>query len=160
MRCLSHTIMVTRSFHKKPYACNKTTLVHNANVYWDLQVHPLAIFEMYVKSPIKRGSSMMWHFYAWFAASYSHLSNKRGVTLIDFENKIHPPRTFPPSTFIDFLDLFHPPLLVYCIYVLVFFSKKSHPPRLFQPPRLLERWEYIGYSLCTIEPVQVSSMNH
>ena len=50
--------------------------------------------------------------------------------------KIHPPRTFPPSTFIDFLDIFHPPLHVYCIYVLVF-SKKSHPPRLFQPPRLL-----------------------
>ena len=67
---------------------------------------------------------------------YSHLSNKRGVTLIDFEKKIHPPRTFPPSTFIDFLDFFHPPLHVYCIYVLVF-SKKSHPPRLFQPPRLL-----------------------
>ena len=42
----------------------------------------------------------------------------------------------PPSTFIDFLDFFHPPLHVYCIYVLVF-SKKSHPPRLFQPPRLL-----------------------
>jgi len=40
---------------------------------------------------------------------YSHLSNKRGVTLIDFEKKIHPPRTFPPSMFIDFLDFFHPP---------------------------------------------------
>ena len=63
---------------------------------------------------------------------YSHLSNKREVTLTDFEKKI------PPSMFIDFLDLFHPPLLVYCIYVLVF-SKKSHPPCLFQPPRLLER---------------------
>ena len=67
---------------------------------------------------------------------YSHLSNKRGVTLIDFEKKIHPPRTFLPSTFIDFLDFFHPPLNVYCIYILVF-SRKSHPPRLFQPPRLL-----------------------
>ena len=67
---------------------------------------------------------------------YSHLSNKRGGTLIDFEKKIHPPRTFPPSTFMDFLNFFHPPLHVYCIYVLVF-SKKSHPPRLFQPPRLL-----------------------
>ena len=43
---------------------------------------------------------------------------------------------FSPSTFIDFLDFFHPPLHAYCIYVLVF-SKKSHPPRLFQPPRLL-----------------------
>ena len=49
---------------------------------------------------------------------YSHLSNKRGVTLIDFEKKFHPPRTFPPSTFINFLELFHPPLLVYCIYVI------------------------------------------
>ena len=68
--------------------------------------------------------------------TYSHLSNKRGGTLIDFEKKIHPPRTFPPSTFIDFLDFFHPPLHAYFIYVLVF-SKKSHPPRLFQPPRLL-----------------------
>ena len=69
-------------------------------------------------------------------ALYSNLSNKRGVTLIDFEKQFHPPRTFTPSTFIDFLDFFHPPLHVYCIYVLVF-SKKSRPPRLFQPPRLL-----------------------
>ena len=68
--------------------------------------------------------------------TYSHLSNKRGVTLIDFEKKINPPRTFPPSTFIDFSDFFHPPLHVYCIYILVF-SKKSHPPRLFQPARLV-----------------------
>ena len=69
---------------------------------------------------------------------YSHLSNKREVMLTDFEKKIYPPCTFSPSTFIDFLDFFHPPLLVYCNYVLVF-SKKSHPPRLFQPQRLLER---------------------
>ena len=60
---------------------------------------------------------------------YSHLSNKRGVTLIDFEKKIHPPRTFPPSTFIDFLDFFHPPLHVFCIYILVFFQKI--PPSTF-----------------------------
>ena len=39
---------------------------------------------------------------------YSHPSNKRGVTLIDFEKKFHPPCTFPSSTFIDFLDF--PPL--------------------------------------------------
>ena len=45
--------------------------------------------------------------------TYSHLSNKRGGKLIDFEKKFHPPRTFPPSTFIDFLDFFHPRLLVY-----------------------------------------------
>ena len=57
-------------------------------------------------------------------------------TLTDFE-KFHPPQNKnPPSTFIDFLDFFYPPLHVYCFYVLVF-SKKSHPPRLFQPPRLL-----------------------
>ena len=56
--------------------------------------------------------------------------------LLILKKKIHPPRTFPPSTFIDFLDFFHPPLHVYCIYVLVF-SKNSHPPHLFQPPRLL-----------------------
>ena len=54
---------------------------------------------------------------------YSQLSNKRGVSLIEFEKKIHPPRTFPPSTFIDFLDFFHYPLHAYCIYVLVFFPK-------------------------------------
>ena len=72
-------------------------------------------------------------------AANSHLSNKREVTLTDFEKKN------PPSRFIDFLDFFHPPLLVYCSYVLVF-SKNSHPPRLFKPPRLLERWEYIWTS--------------
>jgi hypothetical protein len=55
--------------------------------------------------------------------------------LTDFEKKT-------PSMFIDFFDFFHPPLLVYCSYVLVF-SKKSHPPHLFQPPWLLERWEYL-----------------
>ena len=36
---------------------------------------------------------------------HSHLSNKREVTLTDFEKKN------PPSTFIDFLDFFHPPVL-------------------------------------------------
>ena len=33
---------------------------------------------------------------------YSHLSNKREVTLTDFE-KFHPPQKNPPSTFIDFI---------------------------------------------------------
>ena len=60
---------------------------------------------------------------------YSHLSNKRGDTLIAFD-------FFPPSMFNDFLDFFHPPLLVYCSYELVF-PKKSQPPCLFQPPHLL-----------------------
>ena len=57
---------------------------------------------------------------------YSHLSNKHEVMLTDFEKKIHHPCTFPPSTFIDFLDFFHPPLLIYCIHVLVFFPKNSN----------------------------------
>ena len=30
--------------------------------------------------------------------------------LTDLEKKIRPPHTFPPSTFIDVLDFFHPPL--------------------------------------------------
>ena len=96
----------------------------------------------------------------------SHLSNKRGFMIIDFDffppskhistlhAHFHPPRTFPPSTFIDFLDFFHPPLLIYCSYVLVSSKKKppsmfiptstfidfttfAPPPRLFQPPCLL-----------------------
>ena len=38
------------------------------------------------------------------ASQYSHLSNKRDVTLTDFE-KFHPPQNKnPPYTFIDFLD--------------------------------------------------------
>ena len=44
--------------------------------------------------------------------AYSHLSNKRDVTLTDFE-KFPPPQKNPPSMFIDFLDFFHPPLLIY-----------------------------------------------
>ena len=90
------------------------------------------------------------------------ISNKREVTLTDFEKKIHPPRTFPPSTFIDFLDFFHPPLHIYCILYNSFFQKIppstfiptsmfidfatfAAPSRLFQPPRLLlERWEYLS----------------
>ena len=51
--------------------------------------------------------------------------------LLILKKKIHPQRTFPPSMFIDFLDLFHPPLLVYCIYVLVF--SKQIPPSTFIP---------------------------
>ena len=43
---------------------------------------------------------------------YSHLPNKREVTLTDFE-KFHPHKKNPPSMFIDFLDVFHPPLFVY-----------------------------------------------
>ena len=50
---------------------------------------------------------------------YSHLSNKREVRFIDFI-------FFPPSMLIDFLDFFHPPLLVYNSFYLVS-SKKYHP---------------------------------
>ena len=57
---------------------------------------------------------------------YSHLSNKREVTLTDFENKIHNPLTFPLSTFIDFLDYFYPPLLICYSYVLEGEEKKVH----------------------------------
>ena len=54
-----------------------------------------------------------------------------------------------------YLEFFHPPLHVYCIYVCTSFFQKippstfsdfatfAPPPRLFQPPRLLERWEYM-----------------
>ena len=43
--------------------------------------------------------------YFWnYLIKYSHLSNKRDVTLTDFE-KFHPPQNKnPPYTFIDFLD--------------------------------------------------------
>ena len=79
-----------------------------------------------------------------------------GPTLTDFE-KFHPPQNKnTPSTFIDFLDFFHPTLLVYCSYVLDFFQNIppstfiptssfinsgtfAPPSRLFQPPWLLER---------------------
>ena len=76
---------------------------------------------------------------------YSHLSNKREVTLTDFE-KFHPPQKNPPSKFIDFLDFFHPPLYVYCSFFQKIptstfsdFATFAPSPRLFQPPRLLER---------------------
>ena len=58
------------------------------------------------------------------------------ISLINVKSRLLILKKNPPSTFIDFLDLFQPPLLVYSIYVLDF-SKISHLPRLFQPPRLL-----------------------
>ena len=80
---------------------------------------------------------------------YSHLSNKREVTLTDFE-KSHPPQKkftlhiywfltfFPPST---------PRLLHLCTSffqkippsTFIDFATFAPPPRLFQSPRLLER---------------------
>ena len=81
-------------------------------------------------SPICSG---LWMFFPDEDKLYSHLSNKREVTLTDFEKKIHPPRTFPPSTIIDFLDFF-PPSTPHLLHLCTsFFSKKSHPPCLFQP---------------------------
>ena len=78
------------------------------------------------------------------ATTCDSLINVESRLSTDFEKKIHPPRTFPPSTFIDFLNFFHPSLLVYCSYVLVFskkitpstfidFATFAPPPRLFQP---------------------------
>ena len=93
---------------------------------------------------------------------YSHLSNKREVTLTNFE-KFHPPQKNPPSTFIDFLDFFHPPLLHYLLQLYTSFFQKNPtlmfiltstfiptstfidfetfalPLRLYQPPWLLMR---------------------
>ena len=63
---------------------------------------------------------------------YSHLSNKREVTLADFEKKIHPPRLL----IYRFFSLSTPRLLQLCT---CFFQKQSHPPCLFHPHRLLER---------------------
>ena len=46
-----------------------------------------------------------YHLQAWYNLDmYSHLSNKRDVTLTDFE-KFHPTQIKkPPYTFIDFID--------------------------------------------------------
>ena len=86
----------------------------------------------------------------YYKAVLSHLSNKHEVTLIDFGKK-NPPCTHISTLHVfDFLDFFHPPLLAYCSYALVFFQKIppstfidfatfAPPSRLFQPPWLLER---------------------
>ena len=66
---------------------------------------------------------------------YSHLSNKRDVTLTDFE-KFHPTQIKnPPYTFIDFLVF--PPSTPRLLDLCTSFFQKIHPPRLFQPPRLV-----------------------
>ena len=84
-----------------------------------------------------RCNTSFWPTSPWptFLSTLISLINVEARLLI-LKKKFHPPRTFPPSTIIDCLDFFHPPLHVYCVYVIVF-SKKSHPTRLFQPPRLL-----------------------
>ena len=72
---------------------------------------------------------------------YSYLSNVKSRLLILKKNP-----TFQDYWFLRFF--FHPPLLVYWSYVLVFskrnptldFAYVASPPRLFQIPRLLERW--------------------
>ena len=86
---------------------------------------------------------------------YSHLSNKRDVTLTDFEKFHHTQNKNPPYTLIDFLGLstLHSRLLDLCTS---FFQKVppstfiptctfsdlatfAPPPRLFQRPSLLKR---------------------
>ena len=75
-----------------------------------------------IRDPYNKNFSPKYMYDKKYYPNYSHLSNKRDVTLTDFD-KFHPPQKNPPSTFIDFLDFFHPPLLVYWSYVLVFFPK-------------------------------------
>ena len=75
--------------------------------------------------------TMAWHYHKSDTPTFISLINVESRLLI-LKNKIHPPHTFPPSTFIDFLNFFH----VYSIYVLVC-SKNSQPPLLFQSPCLL-----------------------
>ena len=54
---------------------------------------------------------------------YTHLSNRREVTLTEFE-KFHPPqKKIPPSSFINFITIYQ-------------------PPRLFQPPHLVI-WQFL-----------------
>ena len=72
---------------------------------------------------------------------YSNLSNKRGVSLIAFQDFALPFQKFlPPRLFIS-LDFFT--VLLYSNYIVMYystpcmFSKKSYPPRLFTPSRLL-----------------------
>ena len=57
------------------------------------------------------------------SSMYSHLSNKREVTLTDFEKKIHPPCLLISKIFSTLQPLF------IAVKILVF-PKKSHPPRL------------------------------
>ena len=52
-------------------------------------------------------------------------AKKLSIESLDKSCKIH----ISPATFIDFLDCFHPPLFVYCIYELVFFSFFPKIPR-------------------------------
>ena len=58
------------------------------------------------------------------------------ISIIKVKSRLLILKKSAPSTFVEFLDFFHPPLLVYYSYILGFFYKKSHPPRLFQPPFL------------------------
>ena len=91
---------------------------------------------------------------------YSHLSNKRGVTIIDLKKN-------PPSTHISTLHVywflrFFPPSTPRLLQLSANFFQKIPPSRfiptstfidfatfaplpcLFQLPRLLERWEYLS----------------
>ena len=65
--------------------------------------------------------------------NFGRLKSNSLISLINVETCLLILIFFPPSTVIDFLDFFHPHLLIYCSCVL-FFSKKSHPSSLCQPP--------------------------
>ena len=100
---------------------------------------------------------------------YSHLSNKRDVTLTDF-GKFHPAQNKNPPLHVYWfhyrsfnilteLSIFLQNLMMIFLTVILSYKslfwlknwqKKSSrfcnfctPTRLFQPPRLLERWEYL-----------------
>ena len=71
---------------------------------------------------------------------YSNLSNKRGVSLITFQDFALPCQKFlPPRLFISQIFSLSCFILItlLCTSTPYTFSKKSHPPRLFTPPRLL-----------------------
>ena len=81
------------------------------NTYYIEHSQPSMNIQFFIKRLLVALNSAFW--VIWAARPevfcfYSHLFNKRGVTLIDFEKKIHPPHTFPPSMFIYFIDTFIP----------------------------------------------------
>ena len=88
----------------------------------------------------------------WWQA-YFHFSCKHELTLTDFEKIFLPPRTFPPSTFIDFLDFFPTPTPC-SLQLCTFFFKKSHPPSLLTLYYLLREQDHLTipmfWFICTM----------
>ena len=73
--------------------------------------------------------------------TYSHLSNKRDVTLTDF-GKFHPAHLLISLQNFQYSNLMKIFLTVILSYKSLFLMEKVHfctPTRLFQPPQLLER---------------------